>query len=356
MQPYNTPQYYAPPPPPAYSFLAPLPPALAARKGIQRTGNLTAAALLAFSLIGSIIILIASPILAVVDRVDLTFLVTLACNGLAGFFALYCIFNALMKPRYLNCRDAVGEAFGRPVSASLLIYALFIGFALALCSSQLTSFFLKFLEYLGMPSTDLMPDIMPKTFNNTNIAMLVVQIAVSPALLEEFAFRGVMMQSLRRYGDGFAIVASSLIFGIFHGNIVQAPFAFLLGLVMGWLTIATGSIWTAVLIHFVNNLNSVIITVLGSSMEEEALNKLYYFIIFPAAFILGAISLVLFFNNKKRIKLKPIPQWTPKQGRMAAFLSSPVMIILLVLNVLSMVMIMFLPQLSESLGIDLNDV
>lgn len=56
----------------------------------------------------------------------------------------------------------------------------------------------------------------------------------------------------------WAIVVSSLIFGIVHGNWVQAPFAFVVGLALGWVYYHTGSLLPGILMHFVNNSTAVV--------------------------------------------------------------------------------------------------
>ena len=89
----------------------------------------------------------------------------------------------------------------------------------------------------------------------------IVKTAVLPALIEEFAMRGVVMQSLRKYGDWFAIIMSSLVFALLHGNMVQIPFAFIAGIAIGYAVTVTGSMWTGILIHFLNNLASIIMQI-----------------------------------------------------------------------------------------------
>jgi membrane protease YdiL (CAAX protease family) len=319
-------------------------PAAAAKRGLQRVGNLSAIGLLAFEAIGTVIML-PFGMLSAFGGENMSFLVMLACNGIAAFLALYCVFSGLKKP--LGCRDEVGKAFGKPASSGLMLCAVFIGFALAMCSDQLTTWLMWLLNQIGIPTE--MPSLEPETLNGANIAMYVVQVAISPALFEEFAFRGVMMQSLRRYGDKFAIVASALVFGVFHGNIVQAPFAFLLGLVMGYLAIATGSVWTAVLIHFANNLNSVLLSIYQQGHGDGAINEIYYAELI-IALLAGATALVLFRSNKTRNTLAPAPVGVSKKGRMSAFLLSPAMIILLILLVGNAIASIFLQDMLDILG------
>jgi membrane protease YdiL (CAAX protease family) len=72
-------------------------------------------------------------------------------------------------------------------------------------------------------------------------------------VFEEILFRGFLLRSLAPYGKKFAIFASSFFFGIFHANIVQSPFAFAVGLVLGYVTVEYSMVW-AVVLHMFNNL------------------------------------------------------------------------------------------------------
>lgn len=94
------------------------------------------------------------------------------------------------------------------------------------------------------------------TFNNSSpaaiIAYCVLSCVIAP-LVEEFSFRGALLKSFSKYGTNFAIVFTALLFGLMHGNLLQAPFAFLTGLVLGYVAVRSGSIWRGVLIHFVVN-------------------------------------------------------------------------------------------------------
>lgn len=115
--------------------------------------------------------------------------------------------------------------------------------------------------------------------------------AIVPALVEEFACRGIVLELLKKYGQGFAIVASSIIFGIMHGNFEQIPFAILVGLILGYIYVKTGSIWTGVLVHGVNNAISVIFTYLQNTMSLNMQNLLYmvYLIISMLAAVIGIL-------------------------------------------------------------------
>ncbi len=112
--------------------------------------------------------------------------------------------------------------------------------------------------------------------------------AVVAPLTEEFAMRGVVLGALRKYGDGFAILVSALLFGLMHGNFVQIPFAFVVGLALGFAVVKTGSVWTGVIIHFINNASAVVIDSVGKYLPEEAsliVNLVYFCSCFVCLFI-----------------------------------------------------------------------
>lgn len=93
--------------------------------------------------------------------------------------------------------------------------------------------------------------------------------AVIPALVEEFAFRGLVLGVLRKHGDMFAVVTSAFLFGMLHGNFVQIPFAFIVGLVLGYVRVKTDSMLPSVLIHFGNNFFAVTMTYLSELLPEN---------------------------------------------------------------------------------------
>lgn len=88
----------------------------------------------------------------------------------------------------------------------------------------------------------------------------IVAIVIMAPLVEELLFRGAIQGHLLRTWKhpAGAIVLSSLIFGLVHGNWVQAPFAFVTGLALGWMYYRTGSLLPGILMHFVNNSAAVI--------------------------------------------------------------------------------------------------
>ncbi|MGN0998008.1 MAG: lysostaphin resistance A-like protein [Faecousia sp.] len=90
------------------------------------------------------------------------------------------------------------------------------------------------------------------TMTADSFSMFLYMTLLAP-VTEEIFFRGVILRSLEPYGKKFAILGSAFLFGIFHGNIVQSPYAFVVGLVLGYVTVEYSIGWAMVL-HMFNNL------------------------------------------------------------------------------------------------------
>ncbi len=80
-----------------------------------------------------------------------------------------------------------------------------------------------------------------------------VQLAVIAPIFEELWFRGMIMESLRPYGNGFAIFISAIMFGLTHANFEQFFYATALGIFLGYIAISTQSIVTTTIMHAMFN-------------------------------------------------------------------------------------------------------
>ncbi|MCI9272890.1 MAG: CPBP family intramembrane metalloprotease [Clostridiales bacterium] len=129
------------------------------------------------------------------------------------------------------------------------------------------------LQWIGVPSYS--PPT-PYDGSPLSMIMLVLCICVVPALMEEFVFRGAVLGSLRKFGDGVAVLGSAALFGLIHGNLVQIPFAFVVGLILGYLVVHTGSMLPGILLHFANNLFSCLLVMASEGLQPEAYNILAY--------------------------------------------------------------------------------
>lgn len=103
----------------------------------------------------------------------------------------------------------------------------------------------------------------------SSASMLLYMGILGPAA-EELLFRGLALRTLRPYGKRFAIFASALLFALYHGNLLQIPFAFLCGLILGYAAAEYSILW-AMAIHVANNLGlAVLLSRALALVSEEA--------------------------------------------------------------------------------------
>ena len=102
---------------------------------------------------------------------------------------------------------------------------------------------------------------------------VVLLMALVPAICEELAFRGFIFGGLvRDNGRLRAIVITALMFGVSHGVLQQSIAATIMGLLLGWVALRTGSVLPGILIHFTNNALSVSLDrILESDWEGASL-------------------------------------------------------------------------------------
>jgi membrane protease YdiL (CAAX protease family) len=132
--------------------------------------------------------------------------------------------------------------------------------------------------------------------------MAVVGTAIMPGLIEEIMIRGIVMQPLRRYGDWFAIICSSLIFSILHQNMVQIPYTFVSGIYFGYIAIATGSLWPTIVLHFLNNFTSVLVVAYESNLSEIGF-VIATLITYAAIIIVGIVGGIWYFKLRYKVRL-----------------------------------------------------
>ena len=171
--------------------------------------------------------------------------VTAGCLGIPFFF-MSCRKGSLSYRRALP--------FNFPEDKSNAFYLICAGFAFCLASNYLAVYFSAFLNDSGIGTVE---NEMLDSVNGGDTFLNFLCAAVVAPLVEEFVFRGVIMQPLRRFGNVFAVVASALLFGLSHGGPSNVLFAFLCGLALGFVVIASKSLWVGIAVHFFNNFYAV---------------------------------------------------------------------------------------------------
>lgn len=112
----------------------------------------------------------------------------------------------------------------------------------------------EMVQWLYPINEELFADLSRMLSEANNIWLLLLVLAVLPAVFEELAFRGFILSGLRHLGHTRrAIILSSVLFGVTHAIFQQSIIATFVGVVIGYIAVQTGSIWPGMLFHLVHN-------------------------------------------------------------------------------------------------------
>ena len=175
---------------------------------------------------------------------------------------------------YLITREKPMQEIGfRRISP---IWAFFAGLALMFISLPITNLLtawnesmnfgeafakieelLKSMEEAAAALTERMLDV--DTIGGLLVNLLVI--ALIPAIGEELTFRGVLQQALTKgcKNPHVAIILTAAIFSFIHLQFYGFFPRMFLGLILGYMFYATGSLWTSITMHFLNNGTAVVV-------------------------------------------------------------------------------------------------
>lgn len=118
-------------------------------------------------------------------------------------------------------------------------------------------------------------------------------------VIEEFLFRAGVMRILRKWVSFIpAMILSALVFGIYHGNLVQFVYGTLCGLMLAYLYEIYGTIKASITAHISMNLIACILTETG--VLTWILNSMFRAVI--VAVLMALIFVVLLVMLRKKSK------------------------------------------------------
>lgn len=170
-----------------------------------------------------------------------------------------------------------------PVNTKAVLAAIIFAFALMIAGELYANYFQYLLSFLHLK---VQLDEFKFPNNTQALVWYVFQLSILAPFCEEFLFRGLILQNLRKYGNMFAILVSSALFGIIHGNFLQTPFAFLVGIALAVVVIETGSIWVSIAVHCAVNSISVLgdgLTYFYGGMASDVITNVVTILMVAAA-------------------------------------------------------------------------
>ena len=206
-----------------------------------------------------------------------------------GYYCAMVLLPVLLCALLFRVSPRLPQVERRRVGALEGTLVVLFGLGFCVLANYVTNYWLIFAEQFGVQPYQgdyhSKAGVVPLLFN-------VVIYAVLPAVVEELVFRGWFISALQPAGERCALIASALLFGLAHGNLTQMPFAFMLGLLFGWLFLRTGRLWPSMLVHFLNNAMAVFFDAAGTFLAEGD-HRVMQMTVWAGIVLVGAIAAVL---------------------------------------------------------------
>lgn len=211
-------------------------------------------------------------------------------------------------------------------------------------------------------ATDRVADLAMQT-NIWNVVFLVI---VGP-IFEEWLFRKQLIDHTRKYGEKTAILLSGLAFGLFHMNLFQFFYAFLLGVMFGYIYMRTSKLRYSTAMHMIINFNGgVLAPWILTRVDLDQLDKvsqaaengnvaameqwasqnatglaimLVYFLLYGAMVLVGFVLLI---RNFRKAEFYTAPEELPRGVRAQTVYGNVGMVTFIVLTVLLTAISLFL--------------
>ena len=237
-----------------------------------------------------------------------------------------------------------------------LLGAFAISYALMYLSNLAGQFFTNIIGIIkGSPVDDAIADLVSEL---NPLTAFFVMVLLAPAL-EEWIFRKLLVDRTIRYGEGTAIFLSGLMFGLFHGNLNQFVYTFLVGAFWAFIYVKTGRLRYTIYLHmalnFMGSVGSLFFLGAISTLEggSSAMNGFHFLLgmLIPLAIVIPYLivvfglvisGIVLLVTNWKRFRLIPAELFIPKEKRFSVIFLNAGMILYVLFQIIQIVLQLFM--------------
>lgn len=293
------------------------------RRSIKSMGNIIGSAVFIFLFVSSLLTFFSSLSIKILAKTFIWNSININNSTVENLLSGICSIIALMIA-FLFVKFMSNTSFGdiiplKKLGRKALVAFVFLGVSVSVYANFIADKISLVFKFFGIRSSEFKHYYQDDTFN---IFVNILVVAIIPAIFEEVLFRGAILGVLKKYGDWFAILTSSLVFALVHINTLQIPFCFILGLILGFSVIKTGSIIPAILIHFFNNLYSVWFDIISNTIDESKLLLIYVW--FTLFLVLGGISALLYLllKDKKLFSLSSSNSALKLGSKVSSFIGS----------------------------------
>jgi membrane protease YdiL (CAAX protease family) len=188
------------------------------------------------------------------------------------------------------------------VSKRVLFFSMALSFGVVLISSELN---IIIDSIFPLPDSFLKLDSLLSPDNPFSLILILLTVVIIAPIGEEMVFRGFLQRFLETTWKDItrAILVSSLFFTLIHFNPYWAIQIYLMGLILGYLSWLTKSIYPSILLHMSINGTSMLFIFLGEGAENSLLWKGHINPILFAVGVFAACYSLKYMHTKKRLVL-----------------------------------------------------
>lgn len=179
-----------------------------------------------------------------------------------------------------------------------VMLSFFLGYALNMAS-------IAVMELVPIPETWIEDHDQHTSFYGP-VLFIILAVVVCAPILEEVVFRGLIYTVLKRHSAAWiAALISAVVFGAVHGNMLQAIYAGVMGLVCVYVYEMTESLLGSILLHVGFNVTHIINGIIGALIGVR-FDSLPAIPVLLVSGIATAVMMVLLFNMNKQNNMHEI--------------------------------------------------
>lgn len=191
-------------------------------------------------------------------------------------------------------------------------------------------------------------------------ALTFVIMVIAAPIMEEYIFRKLLIDRASKYGEALAILLSGAMFGLFHGNLNQFLFTFVMGCFYGFIYLRTRNIIYTILLHMVNNFMASILgtlvleksgmmEILSATTQEEMIQLLmnnlsgaaiyFGYVMFLLVIVFAGIILLIL--KRKKFYVNHTEEELPKGKRFTTVVLNVGMLLFIIYHIVTIVCQLF---------------
>lgn len=241
-------------------------------------------------------------------------------SSIVSFLSIVLPFSLFLLLGKRHLSDAILVEKNGALNSVLLVFA---GLGLCLLMNIPANLISELLNQAGLNGAVNTESITVGSVSDL-LTMLLSVVLVAP-FTEEFAFRGILVTVMRRWGDWAAVAFSTLLFAMAHFSFQVLPTVLMGGFVMALLYVRTRNIWINIFVHLLNNLVATLPIVVDYLFGAEAA-ELVNTVSFWGVIVLSAVSIAVLLARHLTghpVLKEPMQSGTPVRGKALQLVLNP---------------------------------